>query len=176
MYFLFIFIYASLDVILTSSKNAWLLWRYYLIIQWIRVFSRQWRTFSTPKLVTMYHHLYRLPSPRLLEYLIFYQGGQFRRELIVFKQKIVPLGRSRYEVHNSINRYEKIEAKESWKDLGIKKDEVTEGEIPILVDFKFVRSKTIHGHYEEVTFILSNYQIMLKLNNNGLLHFPLGKI
>lgn len=58
----------------------------------------------------------------------------------------------------------------------MKKDEVAEGEIPILVDSKFVRSKTIYGQYEEVTFILSNYQIMLKLNTSGLIRFPLGKI
>lgn len=51
-----------------------------------------------------------------------------------------------------------------------------EGEIPILVDFKFVRSKTIYGHYDEVTFILSNYQIILKPSNGGLIRYPLGKI
>jgi hypothetical protein len=79
-------------------------------------------------------------------------------------------------VQIDLSRYEKVEAKESWKDLGVKKDEVMEGEIPILVDFKFVRSKTIYGQYDEVTFILSNYQIILKPTNGGLIRFQLGKI
>ena len=52
---------------------------------------------------------------------------------------------------------------------------MVEGEVPILVDSKFVRCKTIYGQYDEVSFILSNYQIMLKLSQ-GLVHFPLGKI
>jgi len=49
--------------------------------------------------------------------------------------------------------------------LGIKKDEVVEGEVPILVDSKFVKSRTIYGQYEETIFILSDYQIFLKMTN-----------
>ena len=45
----------------------------------------------------------------------------------------------------------------------------------MLVDNNFVRLRTVYGHYEEVLFILSDYQIFIK-SSNGLLHFPLGKI
>jgi hypothetical protein len=58
----------------------------------------------------------------------------------------------------------------------VKKDEVVEGEMPILVDSKFVRSKTIYGQYEEVVLVVSNYQVMLKLGSGALVRFPLGKI
>lgn len=75
----------------------------------------------------------------------------------------------------SICRYEMVEAHVSWKDLGIKRDESVEGEIPILVDNKFVQSKNSSGHYMEITFILSNFQIFMKTSDK-LVHFPLGKI
>lgn len=68
-----------------------------------------------------------------------------------------------------------IETQASWKDLGIKRDESVEGELPILVDNKFVLSKISSGHYIEITFILSNFQIFLKASDK-LIHFPLGKI
>ncbi len=50
-----------------------------------------------------------------------------------------------------------------------------EGEIPILVDTKFIQAKNAYGHYLEVTFILSDYQIYIK-SADKLVHFPLGKI
>lgn len=44
-------------------------------------------------------------------------------------------------------RYALGEVRETWKDLGIKRDEAVEGEVPILVDSKFVLSKNSFGHY-----------------------------
>jgi myotubularin-related protein 1/2 len=45
----------------------------------------------------------------------------------------------------------------------------------VLVDHKFVRCKLVDGKYEDVTFILSDYQIFIK-TKYSLVHFPLGKV
>ena len=44
-----------------------------------------------------------------------------------------------------------------------------------MVDTKFVQSKNSSGHYMDITFILSDYQIYIKTVDK-LVHFPLGKI
>ena len=47
--------------------------------------------------------------------------------------------------------------------------------MPILEDRKFILCKTGSGRYGEITFILSDYQIFIKMADK-LIHFPLGKI
>ena len=39
-----------------------------------------------------------------------------------------------------------------------------------------MRWRAEYGHYEEVTFILSDYQVYIKRENGVAMHFPLGKI
>ena len=59
--------------------------------------------------------------------------------------------------------------------MGIHREAV-EGESPILVESNFVRWRAMDGHYEEVTFILTDYQIYIKRDRNVVVHFPIGKI
>lgn len=62
------------------------------------------------------------------------------------------------------------------KDLGLKKDEIEEGELAVLHDNKYVFCKLTEGKYDEIKLIVTNYKLCIICSPYDPIFFSLSKI